>query len=71
MERSIVLLDFLLQSDVDSQMRSFVHTHRYATNEIDYPRRVHCPSPGTGNTGMEETLPSEGQQDSGFVAVQK
>ena len=63
-------LGFLFRSDVDSQMRSFFHIRHCATKEIDYLRRVHCLSPGTGNTGMEEILLSAEQHDSGFEAVQ-
>jgi hypothetical protein len=71
MERSIVPLDFLFQSDVDSQMRSFFSYTPLRAKEIEYPRRVHCLSPGTDNTGMEEThFPAE-RHDSGFAAVQK
>jgi hypothetical protein len=70
MEISIAPFGFLFRSDMDSQMRSFFHTHRCAAKEIEFPRRMHCLSPGTGNTGMEETLLPAEQHDSSFVAVQ-
>jgi len=70
MEISIAPFGFLFRSDMDSQMRSFFHTHRCAAKEIEFPRRMHCLSPGTGNTGTEETLPPEEQQNSGVAAVQ-
>jgi hypothetical protein len=63
-------LGFLFKSDVDSKIRSFFHTHRCAAKEIEYSRRMHCLSPGTGNIGKERTLLTAEQHDSGFVTVQ-
>jgi hypothetical protein len=35
---------FLFQGDMDSHIRPFFHKHHCAAKEIEYPRRMHCPS---------------------------